>query len=186
MVFVSRSLPRSSSARPHRDPPLDEHAPEFSALKGIRFGKARYIVHAYSNFEKKVAESIRDRRKPRPCDLFDEILFLPEKVMEVARKEGRSRAKFFRATCSVKCELTDDAYHLIKNTPKVTAFSRRQEAMPIPTPRRAHLNQVEEGVVRKPRSSSRWASRWGVGRTFASFSGTWRKWMKTARGSRLP
>src|ERR1044071_4294181 len=91
---------------------------------GTAMSKRWYIVHAYSNFEKKVAESIREQAKQRSLShLFDEIMVPTEKVVEVRR--GRKVAAE-RKSCPVyvlvKINLTDEAYHLIKTPPKVTGF----------------------------------------------------------------
>src|ERR1700743_1169584 len=94
-----------------------------------------YIVHAYSNFEKKVAESIREQAAQRGlADRFDEILVPTEQVVEVRRgRKINSERKFFPGYVLVKCDLTDDIYHLIKNTPKVTGFlGADKKPMPIP------------------------------------------------------
>ena len=96
--------------------------------------KRWYIVHAYSNFEKKVAESIREQAKQRGLgDLFDEILVPNEKVTEVRRgRKVDAERKFFPGYVLVKMEMTDEAYHLIKNTPKVTGFlGTDKKPMPI-------------------------------------------------------
>src|SRR4249920_3477190 len=86
--------------------------------------KRWYIVQAYSNFEKKVAESLREQAKQRGLsDVFDQIMVPIEKVVEVRRgRKVDTERKFFPGYVLVKMELTDDAYHLIKNTPKVTGF----------------------------------------------------------------
>jgi transcriptional antiterminator NusG len=83
-----------------------------------------YIVHAYSNFENKVAQSLRDQAAQRHLEhKFEEILVPTEKVVEVRRgRKVDAERKFFPGYVMVKCDLTDDIYHLIKNTPKVTGF----------------------------------------------------------------
>ena len=94
-----------------------------------------YIVHAYSNFEKKVAESIREQAGQRGLeDKFVEILVPTEQVVEVRRgRKINSERKFFPGYVLVKCDLTDEVYHLIKNTPKVTGFlGADKKPMPIP------------------------------------------------------
>ena len=86
--------------------------------------KRWYIVHAYSNFENKVAESIREQAKQRGlADQFEEVMVPKEKVTEVRRgRKVDTERKFFPGYVLVKVDLTDEAYHLIKNTPKVTGF----------------------------------------------------------------
>src|SRR6185437_8264310 len=82
--------------------------------------KRWYIVHAYSNFEKKVAESIREQAKQRGLEeLFEQVLVPTEKVTEVRRgRKIDAERKFFPGYVLVKMKLTDEAFHLIKNTPK--------------------------------------------------------------------
>ena len=86
--------------------------------------KRWYIVHAFSNFERKVADDIKKGAEQRGLDgLFEEILVPTEKVTEVRRgRRIETDRKFFPGYVLVKVDLTDDAYHLIKNTPKVTGF----------------------------------------------------------------
>jgi transcriptional antiterminator NusG len=86
--------------------------------------KRWYIVHAYSNFENKVAQSIKDQAAQRGLeDKFDEVMVPTEKVVEVRRgRKVDTERKFFPGYVLVKCDLTDEVYHLIKNTPKVTGF----------------------------------------------------------------
>ena len=71
-----------------------------------------------------MAESIREQAKQRGLDdLFDEILVPTEDVVEVRRgRKVNAERKFFPGYVLVKMDMTDEAYHLIKNTPKVTGF----------------------------------------------------------------
>lgn len=112
-----------------------------------------YIVHAYSNFENKVAQSIRDQAGQRNlADKFDEVLVPTEKVVEVRRgRKVEAERKFFPGYVLVKCEMTDEVYHLIKNTPKVTGFLGADKAKPMPIPESEAMRikgQVAEGVER--------------------------------------
>jgi transcriptional antiterminator NusG len=111
-----------------------------------------YIVHAYSNFERKVAESIKERAvAANLADQFAEVLVPMEEVVEMRRgRKVSSERKFFPGYVLVKMELNDQTYHLIKATPKVTGFLGT-ENKPIPiTEEEAGriLQQVQEGVER--------------------------------------
>jgi transcription termination/antitermination protein NusG len=111
-----------------------------------------YIVHAYSNFERKVAESIKERATAAGLvDQFAEVLVPMEEVVEMRRgRKISSERKFFPGYVLVKMELNDQTYHLIKSTPKVTGFLGT-ENKPIPiTEEEAGriLQQVQEGVER--------------------------------------
>jgi transcription termination/antitermination protein NusG len=140
--------------------------------------KRWYIVHAYSNFEKKVADSIRDQVKQRGLtQLFDEVMVPTEKVVEVRRgRKVDAERKFFPGYVLVKCELTDEVYHLIKNTPKVTGFlGADNKPMPISDAEAARiLHQVQEGIERpKPSVSFEVGEQVRVSDgPFASFNGT--------------
>lgn len=120
--------------------------------------KRWYIVHAYSNFENKVAESIREQAKQRHLDhLFDEVLVPKEKVTEVRRgRKIDAERKFFPGYVLVKVDLTDEVFHLIKNTPKVTGFlGSDNKPMPIRDAEAEHiLQQVQEGIERPKPSVS--------------------------------
>src|ERR687896_1946202 len=111
-----------------------------------------YIVHAYSNFSKKGSESIREQAKQRGLeDLFEQVLVPTEKVTEVRRgRKVDTERKFFPGYVLVKMNLTDEAFHLIKNTPKVTGFlGADNKPMPISENEAMHiLQQVQEGVER--------------------------------------
>ena len=139
--------------------------------------KRWYIVHAYSNFEKKVADAIREKAAQQGLeDLFEEILVPTEKVVEVRRgRKVDAERKFFPGYVLVKMEMTNEAFHLIKNTPKVTGFlGADQKPMPIADAEAMRiLHQVQEGVERpKPSISFEIGEQVRVSDgPFASFSG---------------
>ncbi len=118
--------------------------------------KRWYIVHAYSNFEKKVAESIKEQAVASGLeDEFEEVLVPTEEVVEMRRgRKVASERRFFPGYVLVKMNMTDQAYHLIKNTPKVTGFlGTDNKPMPISEEEALRiLHQVQEGVER-PRPS---------------------------------
>ncbi len=149
-----------------------------------------YAVHAYSNFENKVADSIREQAKQRGLSsLFEEILVPKEKVVEVRRgRKVDAERKFFPGYVLVKMEMTDEAYHLIKNTPKVTGFlGSDNKPMPLSEAEAAALctRSRRASSGRSRRCRSRWASRFGC-RTDRSPRSTarWKRSTKGARGSR--
>jgi len=110
-----------------------------------------YIVHAYSNFEKKVSESIREQAKQRGLeDLFEQVLVPTERVTEVRRgRKVDAERKFFPGYVLLKANLTDAVFSLVKNTPKVTGFLGDSKPVPITeTEAQRILNQVQEGVER--------------------------------------
>jgi transcription termination/antitermination protein NusG len=121
-------------------------------------GKRWYIIHAYSNFENKVAESIREQAKQRGLsDLFEEVMVPKEKVVEVRRgRKVDAERKFFPGYVLAKMDLTDEAFHLIKNTPKVTGFlGADNKPTPISEVEAARiLHQVQEGIERPKPSIS--------------------------------
>jgi len=120
--------------------------------------KKWYIVHAYSNFERKVADSIREKAQATGLgELFDEILVPTEKVVEVRRgRKVDAERKFFPGYVLVKMSMTDEAYHLIKNTPKVTGFlgADNKPTAISETEAKRILQQVQEGVERPKPSVS--------------------------------
>ena len=83
-----------------------------------------YIVHTYSGFEKKVAEALEQRVKSRGLeDRFGGVLIPTEQVVELrAGKKVVTPKRFFPGYILVKMNLSDDAWHLVKDTPKVTGF----------------------------------------------------------------
>jgi len=136
-----------------------------------------YIVQAYSNFEKKVSDSIKERALAAGLeDAFEEILVPTEEVLEVRRgRKVTAERKFFPGYVLVKMEMNDQTYHLIKETQKVTGFLGADNR-PTPVSQKEVdqiLQQVQEGVERPKPSVT-----FEVGETvlvsdgpFASFSG---------------
>ena len=111
-----------------------------------------YVVHAYSGFEKKVAQSIEEQAKQAGMDaMFERVLVPTEEVVEIRRgSKVNSERKFFPGYVLVKMEMTDQSWHLVKNTPKVTGFLGGQgRPSAISEAEAQHiLHQVEEGVER--------------------------------------
>lgn len=116
-------------------------------------GDARwYIVHTYSGFEKKVAQAIRDQAiRKNMADAFDEVVVPTEEVVEMRRgRKVSSERKFLPGYVLIRMAMTDESWHLVKNTPKVTGFLG---AGGTPTPIRQDeadriLRQVQEGTER--------------------------------------
>jgi len=115
-------------------------------------GTRWYIVHAYTNFERKVADAIRERAKAGNLEhLFEEVVVPTEEVVEVKRgRKIQAERKFLPGYVLVKMKMTDAAFVMIKNTPKVTGFlGADNKPMPISEDEAMRiLNQVKEGVER--------------------------------------
>lgn len=114
-----------------------------------------YIVHAYSNFEKKVADDIELKARQKGLsDLIEQIIVPTEKVVEIRRgRKVDAERKFFPGYVLVRATLTDAIFSLIKNTPRVTGFLGDSKPVPISEKEIAQiLAQVQDGVDR-PKSS---------------------------------
>ena len=114
--------------------------------------KRWYIVNAYSNFEHKVAESILEQAAQAGLEeAFEEILVPTEEVVGMRRgRRVNSERKFFPGYVLVKMEMSDKAYHLVNDTPKVTGFLGSQNR-PSPISQREVdqiVNQVQDGIER--------------------------------------
>lgn len=117
--------------------------------------KRWYVVHAYSGYEKKVANALRERIKLASMDeRFGEILVPTEEVVEMrGGQKRRSERKFFPGYVLVNMTLDDQTWHLVKETPRVMGFIGGKADKPSPiTDAEANsiLQRVEEGVD-KPR-----------------------------------
>jgi transcriptional antiterminator NusG len=117
--------------------------------------KRWYVVHAYSGFEKSVQRTLQDRiRRSGMEDKFGQILVPVEEVVELkSGQKSISERKFFPGYILVEMEMTDETWHLVKNTPKVTGFVGGTAHRPTPISEKEVqniLHQIQEGVE-KPR-----------------------------------
>ena len=96
--------------------------------------KRWYVVHAYSGYEKKVMNALRERISLASMDdYFDEVLGPTEEVLEMrAGQKRKSERKFFPGYVLVHMELNDDTWHLVKNTPRVMGFIGGTAERPAP------------------------------------------------------
>ena len=115
-----------------------------------------YVVHVYSGFENKVAGSIREQAKQGGMEeLILEVMVPTEELVKMRRgTKVATERKFFPGYVLVKMDMTDESWHLVKNTPKVTGFlGGRGKPSPISDAEADRLmNQVKEGVE-KPKPS---------------------------------
>ncbi|GBQ93945.1 transcription antitermination protein NusG [Acetobacter nitrogenifigens DSM 23921 = NBRC 105050] len=118
--------------------------------------KRWYVVHVYSGFEKKIASHIMEQAAQKGlADHIDQVLVPSEDVVEVRRgQKVNSERKFFPGYVLVKMELTDESWHLVKDTPKVTGFlGTKTRPSPIPEAEAERImKQAQEGVER-PRAA---------------------------------
>jgi transcriptional antiterminator NusG len=111
-----------------------------------------YVIHAYSGFESKVAQSIREQAKQKGME--DQIVDVQVPTEEVVRmRRGAkvsSERKFFPGYVLAKIDMTDDSWHLVKNTPKVTGFlGSGGKPSPISDAEADRImHQVQEGIER--------------------------------------
>jgi transcriptional antiterminator NusG len=117
--------------------------------------KKWYVVHAYSGFEKSVQRTLTERiTRAGMQDQFGQILVPVEEVVEMkSGQKNISERKFFPGYVLVEMEMTDDTWHLVKNTPKVTGFVGGTATKPTPISEKDVqniLHQIQEGVE-KPR-----------------------------------
>jgi transcriptional antiterminator NusG len=109
-------------------------------------GKKWYIIHTYSGFERKVAESLMNRVQVYGLqDKIGQILIPTEDVVEMkGGKKVVTSKLFFPGYILVEMEMTDETWHLVRNTPKVTGFvSQGNEPTPLTE---EEVNQVVHRV----------------------------------------
>lgn len=111
-----------------------------------------YVIHVYSGSEKKVAQSIEEQAQQAGMDdLIEEVLVPMEEVVEMRRgAKVNAERKFFPGYVLVRMDLTDETWHLVKNTPKVTDFlGGKGRPSPIRDSEAERIiYQVKEGVER--------------------------------------
>jgi transcriptional antiterminator NusG len=117
--------------------------------------KRWYVVHTYSQFEKSVQRALLERiERTGVQDLFGQILVPVEEVVELkAGQKTISERKFFPGYLLVEMEMTDETWHLVKNTPKVTGFLGGSAMKPSPISQKEVdniMSQMQAGVE-KPR-----------------------------------
>ncbi|MCQ9327300.1 MULTISPECIES: transcription termination/antitermination protein NusG [Neisseria] len=119
--------------------------------------KRWYVVQAYSGFEKNVQKTLKERiARENMGDYFGQILVPVEEVVDI--KNGRktiSERKFFPGYVLIEMEMTDDSWHLVKSTPRVSGFIGGTANRPMPISQKevdAILQQVQTGVEKpKPK-----------------------------------
>ena len=111
-----------------------------------------YVIHVYSGFENKVAQSIREQARQKGMEhLIHDVQVPTEEVVRMRRgSKVSSERKFFPGYVLANIELTDDSWHLIKNTPKVTGFlGTGGKPTPISNAEAERImHQVKEGIER--------------------------------------
>ena len=111
-----------------------------------------YVVHVYSGFENKVAQSIREQTVQKGMDDLIEAVEVPSEEVVHTRRGTKvsSERKFFPGYVLAKMEITDESWHLVKNTPKVTGFLGGG-GKPSPISQKEAdriMHQVAEGIER--------------------------------------
>lgn len=132
--------------------PVDSDAASVGAALG---NKRWYVVHAYSGMEKSVSRALQERiDRADMQDKFGQILVPTEEVVEVkGGQKSVTQRRFFPGYILVEMEMTDETWHLVKNTNKVTGFIGGKSNKPTPVPAREIekiMLQMQEGVD-KPR-----------------------------------
>jgi len=117
--------------------------------------KSWYVVHTYSQFEKSVQRALTERiQREGMQDKFGQILVPVEEVVELkSGQKSITERKFFPGYVLVEMEMTDESWHLVKSTPKVTGFLGGSAMKPTPISEKEVQNimrQMQAGVE-KPR-----------------------------------
>jgi transcriptional antiterminator NusG len=131
---------------------LMESAITTEALEGQKRPMKWYVVQVYSGFEQKVKLSLAERiRQANMDDAFGEVLIPTETVQDNQGGRRVSSKTFYPGYIFVQMAMSDEAWHVVRDTPKVTGFVGGRKPQPVPPPEiQSVVQQVEEGAA-KPR-----------------------------------
>ena len=143
---MAEKLVAESAITDEQDAPVAVAAPS---------NKRWYVVHAYSGMEKSVKKALVERvARSGMENQFGQILVPTEEVVEVKNgQKSVTERRFFPGYVLVEMEMTDESWHLVKNTAKVTGFVGGKANRPTPiSPKEVEkiMAQMQEGVE-KPR-----------------------------------
>ena len=138
-----------------------------------------YIAHVLSGFENRVTKTLKERiLNHNMAEQFAEIIVPEENVLtSVNGKKRNIKKKFFPGYVMIKMIMSEKAWHLVKDTDKITGFIGGEVGKPVPTTDEEAafmLGQVQDGV-KKSRSTTSFSSGDSVKvieGPFASFVGT--------------
>lgn len=136
------AAPDEGAAAPAQDAPAAPKAP------GLKW----YVVQVYSGYEQKVKLSLAERIKQADMDaFFGEVLIPTETVQDPTKGKRVSSKTFYPGYIFVQMVMNDEAWHVVRDTPKVTGFVGGRHPQPVPPPEiQSVVQQVEEGAA-KPR-----------------------------------
>lgn len=141
-------------------------------------GMAWYIVHTHSGFENKAKLALEERiRSNKMTEFFGEIVVPEENVVELVKGQKRtSKRRFFPGYMLVQMNLTNESWHIVKNTPRITGFvGDKLKPVPIPEVEVMKMtNRIAEGQAKpRPRVSfEAGESVRVIDGPFSNFSGT--------------
>ena len=115
--------------------------------------KRWYVMHVYSGFENKAKQAIIEKaEKLGLTEKFGDILVPTEEVIELRRgAKVSAERKFFPGYVLINMEMTDQTWHLVRDTPKVTGFLGGSGTRPVPISEveaQRIMSQVKEGIER--------------------------------------
>ena len=148
------------------------------AERSIAMAKKWYVIQTYSGYENKVKEALQQRVKEHLKEPFFGEILIPTETVQEQRTGGKSRVRqknSFPGYIFVEMEMTEEVWHLVKDTPKVTGFIGNQRPQEVKPPQIDDLRKIiVEGAVKpKPRVSFETGDEIRViDGAFANFSGT--------------